>query len=148
PQGAPQAPPQPQVAFQQVPIFAYNIRVDTKKKRNRVVVESVPPDEIIFTRDSWDVDTGRLICHRTRKTRGELGAMGVKPERMDDVPADVTDQMTNVEFLARQPTAGVQPGSTNATWDQVKVPYYESYYRIDKDGDGISELRKVCTIGL
>ncbi|HXI67137.1 MAG TPA: hypothetical protein VNH41_04305, partial [Steroidobacteraceae bacterium] len=144
-QGAPVAPPQ----IQQVPIFAYSIRVTTRKKKNRVYVAAVPADEIIFARDGWDFDNLRLIAHRTRKTRGELVAMGVSREDLEQIPADVADQMTNIEFQARQPTASVMPSDgTGVTWDQAKVPYYESYYRVDFDGDGISELRKVCSIGI
>lgn len=142
------APPGAVPGLHPEPVFEYEIRIITKKKRGQVRVSSIPTDEVIFCRDGWEWDNLRLIAHRTRKTRGELVAMGVSAEDLEDIPADEVDQMTNMEFLARQITPGIMPSqAATASWDQVRVPYYECYYRIDADGDGISELRKICRIG-
>lgn len=131
-----------------VPVYSYTIRIITKKPKKQIVIESVPPDEIIFPHDAWKLGKARLIAHRTRKTRGELVAMGVNPDDLESIPSDDVDQLTNLEFLARQTIPdSVMTQAQSATWDQTRVPYYECYYRIDADGDGISELRKICRIG-
>lgn len=154
PAGAPPGAPAsaaggPQMVPQQVPVYEYTIHIVSKSPRKRVRVANVPPDEIIFTRDAFSLDSSRIIAHRTRKTRGELVAMGVPRESLEDVTQDDVDSMTNIEFLARQTiTSGVIQQASNSTWDQVMVPYYECYYRVDADGDGISELRKVCKLGV
>jgi hypothetical protein len=147
PGAPPQPPPQPQMMS--VPVFEYSICVKSRKPKNRVRVACVPPDEILFGRDAMGVDGCRLIAHRTRKSRGELVAMGVSPADLDDVTADDVDTLSNVEYLARQTIpSGVQSQASNSAWSQVMVPYYECYYQIDQDGDGISELRKICKLGI
>jgi hypothetical protein len=145
-----QPPPPPQAPPQTVPVFEYKIHIVTKTKKKQVRVANVPSDEIIFNRDNFDLDTGRLVCHRSRKTRGELFAMGISRDLIDEAASDDLDTRSNPEFLARQtiPSGNFPTDSMNATWDQELVPYYEAYYRVDKDGDGISELRKICKLGI
>lgn len=138
--------------MQTVPVYEYKIEIVSRKPVNQVRVAAVPPEEILVCRDATAADGqhARLIAHRTKKTRGELIAMGVSRDALNDAPIDDYDRSTNIEVIARQPTAQSTPDRDSAglTWDQVKVAYYECYYVVDADGDGISELRKVCKLGM
>jgi hypothetical protein len=140
----------PVPVMQAVPVYEYKIDIVSRKPVNQVRVAAVPPDEILVCRDASATDGARLIAHRTKKTRGELVAMGVTKEQLNAAPMDDYDRSTNIEVIARQPTEQTVPDrdSSGLTWDQVKVAYYECYYNVDVDGDGISELRKVCRLGL
>ncbi len=58
-----------------------------------------------------------------------------------------TDLDSNDEYLARQPLSTTFGTSDAANPMMQRVLYIEAYSRVDFDGDGIAELRKVCCMG-
>lgn len=105
----------------------------------------VPPEEFIFNREAKSVDDALFIAHRTRKTRGELIAMGIDEKKIPTGPsAEALD--ANPEKIARAPgeTVATDPEAGEAN---DEILYVEGYARIDYDGDGIAELRRICTVG-
>lgn len=130
-------------------IYSYKIRITTRERYGKVKVEAFPPEEFIIDRWARCKDSARLVGRRTLKTRGDLVAAGVSPDLLDDVGSAQGGQFgleTNQELLARQPSS-MQWGVTSETEDQEKILYCDLYYRVDFDGDGISELRRVVTVG-
>ena len=150
----PQTPPEPPKPPQ---LFDVELRRTIKGGRARIW--SLPPEEFIFNRESRDLDNALLVAHRTDKTRGQLIALGVDPEEIDehaganDAATDVTLK-GNAEELARRDVAGVgrvfgfgytvdpEMGRAND-----KILYTEAYMTLDYDGDGVAELRRICCIG-
>lgn len=132
-----------------VPVYEYKIHIVKRYPCNQVRVAAVPPEELIVSRDSVDEDNARLVAHRTLLTRSELVAMGVSEEDLEDVAFEDITLEANEERLARQPGAYQHVASMSAapTKDQQKVLFYDCWYLIDHDGDGISELRHIWAIG-
>jgi hypothetical protein len=58
-----------------------------------------------------------------------------------------TDLDSNDEYLARQPLSTTFGTNDAANPMMRRVLYIEAYSRVDFDGDGIAELRKVCCMG-
>jgi hypothetical protein len=132
-----------------VPVFEYKIRISCRKPANKIRVCAVPPDEVLLNRDARSETEARIVVHRTQKTKSELTALGVPAELLEDESGNPSfaGQQTE-EVQARQP-GGVMPANLTpaATEDQGLVWHFECYWYVDTDGDGISELRKVCAVG-
>ena len=65
----------------------------------KVIIENVPPDEFLISREAKNIQNARFICHRVRKTLSDLRLM--YPDQDLD-PADLG--------------AGEDEGGTQSTW--------------------------------
>lgn len=111
----------------------------------RVKVAIVPPEELLLNRNARTAEGAILIGHRCLKTRSDLVAMGYDREEIDALPDNTSDLLTREEVIARRPfTVFEDDDRPNSTQE---VTYYELYVRVDYDGDGIAELRRVCCAG-
>ena len=123
----------------------YNLKVRRVKKKNDIIIEAVPPEEILLSRNSRSLEEASYVAHRRILTTSDLVAMGYDKEEVEEYSGttdyDATSQM---EAQARNPFADL----TDVTrTDQDEVYYVEHYLFYDLDEDGIDERIKVCTIG-
>lgn len=128
------------------PVFAYNVTLKRTKNNGKVIVENVPPEEFLISKKARDINSSPFVAHRRLITRSELIAMGFKKDIVDDLPT-YADLTFSVERVARY-TSGEQPDEQNAldkTMQEIEV--LECYIRVDQDGDGIAELRKITYAG-
>lgn len=125
----------------------YNVEMTRTIKEGRARYDVVPPEEVLFQRELrvFDKPHGG-VWHRTRKTTGELLAMGVKQKDIDEHGGDESDVKDNEEALARSFNQ-TSAEETEAGEANDKHLYVEGYVYIDFDGDGEAELRKVCALG-
>lgn len=126
-----------------------NVKAIKKHVQMRQRVVSVPPEEFIISRNARDLDTADLVGHRSFKTLSELVEMGFDADEVKENGSTTSNFDKNQEALVRNPALAEVMGGGNETSDESMDRYYycEVYMRVDKDGDGIAELRKVCTIG-
>jgi len=112
----------------------------------RVKLEAVPPEEFLISRESKSVEQADYVAHRRIVTVSELVAMGYDYDEVFDLGASYDDMDTNVERYTRNKAL---TNEMNERHDPAmkKVLYVENYIKVDYDGDGIAELRKVCTAG-
>lgn len=112
----------------------------------RVKIEAVPPEEFLISRESKSVDQADYVAHRRIVTVSELVAMGYDYDEVAELGASYDDMDTNVERYTRNKAL---TNEMNERHDPAmkKVLYVENYIRVDYDGDGLAELRKVCTAG-
>jgi hypothetical protein len=127
----------------------HDVTVQRARPTEYVEIKPVPPDEIRISQRATgpclqDCD---FVQHRTRVSLSYLREMGYKVK--DDIEDD-DDSSGGLEDSARQ---RVGTGAF-ATWEDPTadpsrrmVLYKETYIRVDKDGDGIAELRRVCHVG-
>ena len=124
----------------------YNVDIKRKTKKGRVKIAALPPEEFLIDRRATSIDEAVFVAHRCMKTVSELVAMGYDYDTVVDQAGDQYDFDTNVEYQARNPGAIVR-GAVNDDPSGRYVLYIEAYMKVDYDGDGITELRKICTIG-
>lgn len=125
----------------------YEVTVRRVKKQQKYCVAGVPPEEFLIDRKARDLDTASLVAHRQIKTVSDLVAMGYDEEMLlANSSAGDDDLETNEERFARNPYEDYQISTRNDPASR-KVLYIESYIRYDRNGDGIAELLKVCTVG-
>ena len=132
----------------------HDVVISRRAHIGRVKVENVEPSEFLISRESKTIEDARFVCHRVIKTLSELREMW--PD-VDFDPAEMGSGEDMVpmsgERLARYSydnSAGIPWGGLGISYPEEVLREYwlhESYLRTDHDGDGIAELRKVCTVG-
>jgi hypothetical protein len=132
--------------------YYHDCVVKRMQYNGQVYIENVPPEEFLINREAKTIDDARFICHRIKKTLSELRQMYPDIDDEDLKGGDIGNPMWSAERQARYSF-----DSTEDFWntDSVSAPeksmteywLYESFIRTDYDGDGIAELRKVCTVG-
>ena len=137
----------------------YGAKHDVVIKRTsytgRVKIENVPPDEFLISREAKDIQDARFVCHRVRKTLSELRLMypdeDLDHREMgggdDEMAAFSSERLSRYEF---DDSANYFEGWGSQSDSEEALRTYwlhESFLKTDYDGDGIAELRKVCSVG-
>jgi hypothetical protein len=112
----------------------------------RLRVCEVPPEELIANREARTRDDFIFFGHRTRKTTGELLQMGVSQSDIDEHGGDDMQIKMDPLAVARNPLDSAND-ETDSGESNTRHLYIEGYTRIDFNGDGKSELRKICLLG-
>ena len=113
----------------------------------RIRIEAVPPEEFLIDRRARSIDDSRFVGHRRLVRLSDLVALGYDRDMLlDNASSSDVLESTHEVFTRYNEQGGYWPGDTKNE-DERRVLYVEGYLRYDLDGDGLSELRKVCTIG-
>lgn len=128
-----------------------DVRISRKEVDSCIKVEGVPPEEFIIDRWAKDVKDATFVGQRKQMTKSELRALGYDESVLSELPWGNeqyygTDRLRMVrEQYNGNYTQGfdeVEGGEANR-----KVWVVEAYVRIDYDGDGLAELRRVVFVG-
>ena len=131
----------------------HDVVITRKAYVGKVRVENIPPEEFLISSEAKTIGDARFTCHRVLKTLSELRLM-YPDEDLD--PKDLgsgEDSYLYQSDLARfdfDNSKGLPWGDGNITSEDESLRTYwlhESFMKIDYDGDGIAELRKVCSVG-
>ena len=133
----------------------HDIVIKRSQYNGRVKVENVPPSEFLISREAKTIQDARFVCHRVEKTLSELREMYPdKDLQPEDLGAGDEDLMSysaeRLERYAFDKSARYWEGWGGDEFGDESLRRYwlhESFLRVDQDGDGIAELRKVCTVG-
>lgn len=144
----PPPPPQPGMPpmySEPEPLFDATVtRIETK---GRLRFQAVPPEEYVIHRKARNIQEARLVGHRRIVTLSDLVAMGYDWDELEDL-AGGSDE----DFEIEEETRSVGNTSDDQEEDggdpsQREVVYAECWVRVDADGDGIAELRRICVAG-
>ena len=157
----PQAAPQIQQQLSQIqqqlqgiqsqpPAMLYDITCKRVKDGGRVCVENVPPEEFLISRKAKSIETAPFVGHRVQRTLSELKSQGYK--NVDQLSGDDNAMSLNMERVERlgydDEMAYLNSDTPTALDDSQRILWVtECYIRVDYDGDGIAELRKVVRAG-
>ena len=122
----------------------HDVTVRRKFAKEFVEIANIPPDEMLVSKDATGVSLAEcsFVQHRTDVTISDLRQMGYEVEDTIGMSGDA-DNTTESNARDRFDEDEKNDGGTGAN---RKVTYCESYIRVDFDGDGITELRKVCHV--
>ncbi len=112
----------------------------------KVKIENIPPEEFLIERNAKTIEEANFVAHRVLKTRSDLIEMGFDRDIVDDLPTQNTVTM-NDERLQRYADIDESPINDSPDESTEDIEIYECYVKIDMDGDGIAELRKVIVAG-
>jgi len=121
----------------------------------KIKIENVPPSEFLISREAKNIQDARFVCHRVKKTLSELREM--YPDKdldYEELGVGEDDELSfsseRLERYAFDKSATYWEGWGDPTSNEEGLRSYwlhESFLKTDFDGDGITELRKVCSIG-
>jgi hypothetical protein len=104
-------------------------------------VEGVPPEEMRLDRYARTFAKSRLVGHERIVSIDELTAMGYPRDLAANYLQTQDVHNFTMEAMIRNPGRGMSTRVGDG------VMYGEWYIRADNDGDGVAELRYVCTMG-
>jgi hypothetical protein len=127
----------------QVPV--HDVKVKRAQPVRKIRLSAVPLEQFLIHPDAIDLDDALLVGLNERLRRADLVAMGYDRDVIDSLPAANGADMEGEEeeYQRRREFADV----TETERTLQEVDYYEVYVRIDKDDDGIPELRRVVMAG-
>lgn len=130
------------------PKMLYDVTAKRAKKGGRICIENVPPEEFLISRKAKAVKDGPC-GHRVRRTMSDLKAMGYS--NLDQIRSEPDAQALNAEAVERASWDDESPYNlqevTTTDPSLREVWLIEWYQRMDVDGDGIAEWRKVVKAG-
>lgn len=128
------------------PPMMYDVEIKRRIKTGKVKIEALPPEEFLIDRRAKSIEDATFVGHRTMKTVSDLVSMGYDYDEMVEASGNGNDFDNNQEYTARNPFAVISTAN-NGDPSSKSVMYIEGYLKVDFDGDGIAEMRRICTIG-
>lgn len=132
-----------------MPVELFNLTLKVTRKSGKATVLAVPTEEIrVSKRCRGSLQESPFTEHVTRKTRSELIEMGMPRDFVDDLPA-LNETDNDLQTYSRDSVSdeSKSTGANIIDRSMDEIEYCEAYVRVDFDGDGIAELRKVVTVG-
>ena len=125
----------------------HDVTITRHAKKGRVKIDNVPPEEFLISTEAKNVADARFVCHRRKMTLSELREMGY------DVNEEEIGSDDQLGFNEERDTRFSFDSSAYSRWDNEDVGpsrevwVNEAYLKVDYDGDGINELRRVFYAG-
>lgn len=126
----------------------YDVELRTTETGGHAKYCVIPPEEFLISRDAQTPNPkeARFVQHRRMATLGELRGMGY--EVADDINDGFdTDPQFSEQYQARRSEEERGYGTEGNDPTMRELLFKETFWLIDKDGDGTPELRKLCTVG-
>jgi len=128
----------------------HDVVISRRAGKGRVRIENVTPDEFLIARESKSIEDSNFVCQRVLKTVSELREMGYDFDvdelgSGDDMIEYSSERLSRFAYDDSARYEGF--GDSNPEEALRTFWLHESFIRTDYDGDGIAELRKVCSVG-
>lgn len=120
-------------------------RTHTSKKYR---VEGVPPEEFGMSKEAKSLEDARYVEHKVKRTVSDLKGMGYDPDLIDGLFGDSARALGEEDqerHSLEQGWTGQDDDAADAS--QREITLTECYIRVDYDGDGVAEYRRVVKAG-
>lgn len=134
----------------QMPEPSISVEVELSRTEEKLVVESVPPEELLVS-PRWhkiSLDECPFIAHRRVVTVSDLVEMGYDRKQVEDLPDAEDDEWSEERierFNARNQSEYEQREEMDRSMREVTI--FECYCFLDWNGDGKAERRKITAAG-
>ena len=142
----------------EVELVYVNVRVRKKIDKSKVKLELVPPENFRISRESTDIADAQFVGIQTQMSRSEIR------KYYPDVAEEIDfDNMHDTSWLGSakysQDVAARKAVTGQEYWQgsveqheipleaNINVNVTECWIEVDRDGDGIAELKHIMTIG-
>jgi hypothetical protein len=140
------AEPPPGIQLPPELLTLYDVTVRRKRRIAQLKAEGCPPEEIRIAKDARSIEDVRFIAHVVERTVSDLKSLGYDPALVDSL-SDDSGLSRDGERLARHDYDGSWDWKDPPEPSQRRVTLTEAYLRVDFDGDGIAEYRRVVKAG-
>lgn len=131
------------------PIEVYSVKVRRTERSPRLRAEPIPGEEVLIDNDllSIDVDEADFVCHRVQRSFTWLVENGYDQDELEGLSGEDggswNDERTNRLFYEEE-----NPDTDDDDDDSMRLYWvHECYCRLDVDGDGLAERRRIVVIG-
>ena len=140
-----------------------NVRIRRKNNKSRVKIDNVPPEAFRISRDAATIEDASFVGIQSEMTRSEIRKYW--PEWADDLTEDEWAELNNEETWLGGTTYSEEVSSRKMVTGQEywkgsaaregaypleatrPVTVTECWINVDRDGDGIAELKHVIIAG-
>jgi len=143
----------------EVELVYTNVRIRKRIDKSKVKLELVPPENFRISRDATAIEDAQFVGIQTQISRSEIRKY--YPDLSNDINFDdihdtawLGSTKYSEDVAARKTVTGQEywQSSVGSTDDMsleanISVNVTECWIRVDRDGDGIAELKHVMTIG-
>ena len=128
-------------SLQQNETGGLDVTIEATENKPITRVEGVPPEEMRLDRYARTFSKSRIVGHERIVSIDELTAMGYPRDQAANYLQTQDVHNFTMEAMIRNPGRGMSTRVGDG------VLYGEWYVRVDTDGDGVAELRYICTMG-
>ena len=143
----------------QTELMYVNVRIKRTIDKSRVKIDIIPPENFRISRDATSIEDAFFVGVQTEMSRSELRKL------YPDMAAEITewDDLANEEWVgstqysedaaARKMITGQEYWQGSQQQDVIpleanrNVVLTESWINVDRDGDGIAELKHIVSVG-
>ena len=125
-------------------IVSHEVTVRRRRKYGCIKVDNVPPEEFFANKRARSLEDARFVAHRVEMTASDLIAMGYDRDLVESKAGATSDLETDAERSRRFSDLAKNDPADDS---QRTVLVTECYARVDYDGDGIAELRRIVCFG-
>ena len=150
----------PLAGTQEANLVYVNVRIRRKTDKSRVRIENIPPENFRITRDAKSIDDAALVGIQTEMTRSEIRKMWPEVaegiEDWDELGDDenwLGNARYSEDIAARKLVTGQEYWQGSVSQDLFpleanrQITVSEVWLRVDRDGDGIAELKHFIISG-
>ena len=136
-----------------------NVRIKRTVDKSRVKLEVIPPENFRISRDATSIEDAFFVGIQTEMSRSELRKlypdMASEIKEWDDLANEewVGSTQYSEDAAARKMITGQEYWQGSQQQDVIpleanrNVVLTESWINVDRDGDGIAELKHIITVG-
>lgn len=128
---------------QQIP--AFDVKIKRKITTSRPRIAAIALENFLIHPDAIRLDDSPIVGEKETRRRSDLVKMGYDRETIWAAPVAGSDSEQDAEEDARRRDVDQDEDSPQKALEEVD--YYDLLVRVDKDGDGIAELRRMVFAG-
>jgi hypothetical protein len=112
----------------------------------RIKIENIPPEEFRISKMARSIPTAPYTAHVPANfTRSDLIEMGFDAEIVEGLPARSQSDTDNTLRIARYRDERTTD-TVGTTFSEDLIDIRDEYARVDYDGDGVAELRRIIRV--
>lgn len=123
----------------------YSVKIKRTIEDGQLCIDPVPAERFLIDENAIELDEAMIVGTVERLKQSDLIAMGYDKETVLNLPT--MDESEDVLTQSRDDRVDAGDNLSRETYSNPAlrdVDYYELYIRIDRDGDGLSELLRCC----
>jgi len=138
-------------------VYYSDVRLKKKIDKSRVKIENIPQENFRISRDATSLDTAAFVGIELELTRSEIRSeypdVAKDIDDWDDLGDENWSNEYSQEIAARKEVTGQSYHATNSRDDYSDleasqiVTLTECWIKVDRDGDGIAELKHMIVAG-
>ena len=128
-----------------VPTDIYAVKIRRTVEKGELKIDPVPLERFLIDPTAQELDEATLVGTVERVKLSDLVSMGYDKDKVLALPID--KEGDDATEQARDDRVDAEESEEYSNPALREVDYYELYVRVDRDGDGLGELLRICMAG-